>query len=63
MVAAVLAENGGSLTQAELIRKLSAAAVKSGDGKDIAAIVGLVTKEEFYSGTGLTHNGSTISIS
>lgn len=59
VVSELLNENGGSMKQADLVRALSA---KLGGGKDTAAIAGIITREDFYTSTGITRKGTTISL-
>ena len=58
-VVELLKENGGSLSRADLIKKLSAKL--KGDTRSVA-VVGLVVKESFYEGSGVKKDGTQIAL-
>ena len=59
MVKTVLGENGNKLTQADLIRKVSA---KMAGQSDLPVIVGLIPRPELTTDTGINREGNTLSI-
>ena len=59
-VVGLLAENGGTLTRSDLVRKLSTAL--NGDA-DCNKILALVVREEFHKGAPWTRQGTTLSLS
>lgn len=59
IILTLLADNGGKLTRADLVRKVSGALAKD---KDSTAIIGLIVREDFHKGQPWTYTGTEISL-
>lgn len=59
LVLSLLADAGGRMTRADLVRKMSAALAKD---KDSSAIIGLIVREDFHKGQPWTYSGTEIAL-